>query len=46
VLGIVSSGLRGDFRGGLLVMTNSRGHNFQFYRWTDVQRQLANRPVR
>jgi 3-phytase len=45
-LDIVSSGLRGDLSGGLLVMMNSRGRNFQFYRWTDAQRQLVNRSVR
>ncbi|MEQ1574865.1 MAG: phytase [Vicinamibacterales bacterium] len=45
-LEIVSGGLPGDFRGGLLVMMNSRGRNFQFYRWTDVQRRLSKEAAR
>lgn len=39
-LDIVTSGLRGDFAGGLLVMMNSRDRNFHLYRWTDVTRLI------
>lgn len=40
-LEVVPSGLPGDFTGGLLVMMNSRGRNFQLYRWADVVKQLG-----
>jgi 3-phytase len=37
---IVRAGLAAEFARGLLVMMNSRGHNFQLYRWDDVARRI------
>lgn len=39
-LEVVTSGLADSFPGGLLAMMNSRGRNFQLYRWQDVARLL------
>lgn len=39
-LDVVTSGLTGDFAGGLVVMMNSRGRTFHLYKWADVAQHL------
>jgi 3-phytase len=40
-LDVAAAALPGEFARGLLVMMNSRGRNFQFYRWADVERYVT-----